>query len=101
MLYAIYGSVDSSALLRLGPKLHTYSSNSCVVLVLAVCTSGASWAATALMLLASLLVDTVYCLLYVIEYGVPLLAILIPERLTAACYLLWSFLTKYQTCQET
>ena len=53
-------------------------------------------------LLAALLVATVYCLLYVCEYGSLLLAILIPERL-AACYLLWylrSFLTKYKTCQR-
>ena len=41
----MYGSIDSSVLLRLGPKLHTYSSNSCVVLVLAVGTSGAACAA--------------------------------------------------------
>ena len=54
-----------------------------------------------LLLLATLLVATVYCLLYVSEYGVLLLAIHIPERLAAACYLLWSFLTKYKTCQET
>ena len=52
-----------------------------------------------LLLLATLLVATVYCLLYVSEYGV-LLAIHIPERLATACYLLWSFLTKYKTCQE-
>ena len=54
-----------------------------------------------LLLLATLLVATVYGLLYVSEYGVLLLAIHIPERLAAACYLLWSFLTKYKTCQET
>ena len=51
-----------------------------------------------LVLLATLLVATVYCLLYVSEYGVLLLAIHIPKRLAAACYLLWSFLTKYKTC---
>ena len=41
-------------------------------------------------------VATVYCLLYVCEYGVLLLAIHVPERLAAARYLLWAFLTKYQ-----
>ena len=46
-----------------------------------------------LLLLAALLVATVYCLLYVCEYGVLLLAIHIPERLAAACYSLWAFLT--------
>ena len=54
-----------------------------------------------LLLLATLLDATVYCLLYGREQGVPLLDIHIPERLAAACYLLWSFLTKYRTCQET
>ena len=54
-----------------------------------------------LLLLATLLVATVYCLLYVSEYGVLLLAIHVPARLAAACYLLWSFLTKDKTCQET
>ena len=54
-----------------------------------------------LLLLATLLVATVYCLLYVCEHGELLLAIHIPERLVAACYLLWTFLTKYKTCQET
>ena len=48
-----------------------------------------------LLLLATLLVATVYCLLYVREYGVLLLAIHIPERLATACYLLWAFLTQY------
>ena len=41
-----------------------------------------------LLLPATLLVATVYCLLHVSEYGVLLLAIHIPERLAAACYLL-------------
>ena len=41
---------------------------------------------------AALLVATVYCLMYVREYGVLLLAIHIPDRLAA--YLLWAFLTK-------
>ena len=54
-----------------------------------------------LLLLVILLVATVYCFLYVSKYGVLLLAIHIPERLAAACSLLWSFLTKYKTCQET
>ena len=45
--------------------------------------------------------EVAFCLLYVSEYGVLLLAIHTPERLAAACYLLWSFLTKYKTCQET
>ena len=49
-----------------------------------------------LLLLATLLVAIAYCLLYVSEYGVLLLAIHIPERLAAACYLFWSFLTKYK-----
>ena len=53
-----------------------------------------------LLLLATLLVATVY-LLHVSEYGVLLLAIHIPERLAAACYLRWSFLTKHKACQET
>ena len=55
-------------------------------------------------LLAALLVATVYCLLYVCEYDLLLLAINIPERPAAACYLLWyssPFLIKYKTCQET
>ena len=38
---------------------------------------------------------TLCCLLYVCEYGVLLLAIHIPERLAAAFYVLWAFLTKY------
>ena len=53
---------------------------------------------------AAMLVATVYCLLYVCEYGLLLLAIHIPERLAAACYLLWhlrSFLTKSKTRQKT
>ena len=55
-------------------------------------------------MLAALLVATVYCVLYVSEYGLLLLATHIPERLAPACYLLWylrSFLTKYETFQET
>ena len=77
-----------------------------MVLVLAVGTSGAACAAAAAtcctarcyccILLAALRVATVYCLLYVCEYGLLLLAIHIPERLAAACYLLW-----YKTRQET
>ena len=53
---------------------------------------------------AAMLVATVYCLLYVCEYDLLLLAINIPERPAAACYLLWyssPFLIKYKTCQET
>ena len=54
-----------------------------------------------LLLLATLLVATaVYCLLYVCEYGVLLLDTHIPERLAAACYLLWSFLTKCKTSRN-
>ena len=53
------------------------------------------------LLLATLLAATVYCLPYVCEYGVLLLAIHIPERLAAACFLLRSFVTKYKMCQET
>ena len=49
-----------------------------------------------LLLFATLLVATVYCLLYVCEYGVLLLAIHIPDRLAAACYLLGAFLTTYK-----
>ena len=45
------------------------------------------------LLLAAPLVAAVYGLLYVCEYGVLLLAIHIPERLAAACYLLWLFPT--------
>ena len=45
--YAIYGSIYSIVLLRLGPKLHTYNSDSCVVLVLAVGTTRAACAAAA------------------------------------------------------
>ena len=85
-----------------------------MVLVLAVGTSWAACAAVAAtccttrcyccIRLAALRVATVYCLLYVCEYGLLLLAIHIPERLAAACYLLWhlrSFLTKSKTRQET
>ena len=54
-----------------------------------------------LLLFATMLVATVHRLLHGSEYGVLLLAVHIPERLAAACYLLWSFLTKYKTCQET
>ena len=39
-------------------------------------------------MLAALLVAPLCCLLYVCEYGLLLLAIHIPERLAAACYLL-------------
>ena len=53
------------------------------------------------LVLATLLVTTVYCLLIVCEYGVLLLAINIPERLATALYLLRLFLTKYKTRQET
>ena len=58
-----------------GPKQHTYSSNNCVVLVLAVGTSRVF----VLLLLATMLVATLYRLLYVSEYGMLLLAIHIPE----------------------
>ena len=54
-----------------------------------------------LLLLASTLVATEYCLLYVNEYGVLRLAVHIAEQLAAACYLLWSSLTKHKTCQGT
>ena len=89
----------------------TYSAycRSCVVLVLAVGTSRAACSAVAAAwctahcycctLLAALVVATVYCLPYVCECGLLLLAIHIPERLAAACYLLWHsrpFLTKYK-----
>ena len=47
-----------------------------------------------LLLLAIPLVVTVYCLRYICEYGLLLLAIHTPQRLAATCYLLWSFLTK-------
>ena len=85
-----------------------------MVLTLAVGTNRAACAATAAtcctarryccILSAALRAATVYCLLYVCEYGLLLLAIHIPERLTAACYLLWhlrSILTKYKTLQES
>ena len=86
-----------------------------MVLVLAIGTSRAACADAAAacytarcyhcILLSALLVGTaLYCLLYVCECGLLLLAIHIPERLAAACYLLWhlrSFLTKYKTPQET
>ena len=84
-----------------------------MVLVLAVGTSRAACADAAAaacytarcyycILLSALLVGTaLYYLLYVRECGLLLLAIHIPERLATACYLLWSFLTKYKTCQET
>ena len=49
-----------------------------------------------LLLRTTLRVATVYCLLYVCEHGVLLLAIHIPERLAAACNLLWAFLMKYE-----
>ena len=94
-----------------------YSSSSscycCVVLVLAVSTIRAACAAVApcytvrcycCALLSALLVATVYCLLYVCEYELLLLTIHIPERLAAACCLLWylrSLLTKTKACPET
>ena len=53
------------------------------------------------LLLATLLDATVHCLLYVCEYGVLLLVTHIPGRLAAACFWLWSFLTKCKMCQET
>ena len=75
-----------------------------MVLVLAVGTTRAAYAAAAcytarcyrilLAADATLPVAAVYCLVYVCEYGVLLLAIHIPGRLAAACYLLWAFLTK-------
>ena len=68
-------------LLRLELKLHTYSSNRCVVLVLYVRVG--LLVLLLLILLATLLVATVYCLLYVSEYGVLLLTIHIPEQLAA------------------
>ena len=34
-------------------------------------------------------------------YSLLLLAMHIPERVAATCYLLWSLLTKYKTCKET
>ena len=83
------------------------------MLLLAVGTSRAACAAAAAcgtarlyccVLVAALLVAAVYCLLYVCEYGLLLLAINIPERLAAAFYLhwyAWPFLTKHETCQET
>ena len=67
-----------------------------LVLVLLVLATLLVAAVYCLLLLATLLVATVYCLLYVCEYGVLLLAIHIPERLAAACYLLWACLTKYK-----
>ena len=66
-----------------------------------------------LLLLATLLAATAaYCLLhwllvlYTFMYvcmrdGLLLLAMHVPERLVVTCYLLWSFLTKWKTCQET
>ena len=84
------------------------------MLVLAVGTSRAAYAAAGAacytarcyccVLLAALVVATVYCLLYACEHDLLLRAIHIPERLAAACYLrryLRSFLTKNKTCQET
>ena len=53
-----------------------------------------------LLLLATLLVATAHCFMYVSEYGVLLLAIHIPERLVAACYLLWSFLTNIRRVKK-
>ena len=74
-----------------------------MVLVFAVGMSRAACCAAAemLLLLAALLVANVYCLLYIcMRDGLLLLGMHIPERLAATCYLLWSFLTKYKTCQE-
>ena len=70
----MYGSIDSSVLLRLGPKLHTYSSNSCVVLVLAGCTSRAACAAAAA---AACYTARCYCILLAVRKQV---------RRAAACY---------------
>ena len=70
--HAIYGSVDSSVLLRLGPNLHTYSSNSCVVQGLAVGTSRAACAAAAACYTARC-----YCILLAVRKRV---------RCAAACY---------------
>ena len=88
-----------------------YSRSTCVVLVLGTGMAACAAAAACYnargycrILLAALLVATVYCFLCVCEYGYLLLAIHIPERLAAARYLfwyLWSFLMKYKTCQET
>ena len=73
-----------------------------MLLVLAVGTSRAACAAAAAATtVATMPVATVYRLLYGSDYGVLLLAVHIPERLAAACYLLWSLPTKYKTCQET
>ena len=68
--------------------------------MLAVGTSRVACAA-ACAAVATLLVATVYCLLNVCEYSVLLLAIHVPERLAAACCLLWSFLTKYKMSHES
>ena len=52
-------------------------------------------AAEMLLLLATLLVATVYCLPYVcMRHGLLLLAMHIPEQLVATFFLLWLFLTK-------
>ena len=77
MLYAIYGSVDSSALLRLGPRLHMYSSNSCVMLVLAVCTDNAAFAAAAAAAASCYIGRCVYCVLLALRKRV---------RRAVACY---------------
>ena len=78
LLYAIYGSIGSSVLLWLGPKLHTYSSNSCVVLVLAVCTKNAAFAAAAVAAAASCYTGRCfYCVLLAVRKRV---------RRAAACY---------------
>ena len=68
----------------------------------AVGMSRAVCAAAAMLLLLhrSLLLLHTACCTYVCEYGLLLLAMHI-ERLAPTCYLLWSFLTKYKTCQET
>ena len=72
------------------------------MLVLAACTSRAECTSRADCAAAAAAVDCYtarcYCILLAVrnEHVVLLLAIHIPERLAAPCYLLWSFLTKYE-----
>ena len=61
-------------------------------------------AAERLLLLATLLAATAACCFrhcLMLLYGLLLSGVHIPERLAATCYLIWSFLTKSKTYQET
>ena len=83
LLYAIYGSIDCICC-----YCWTLTAYNCSVVVVVWCWC-LLWVRLCLLvlvlLLATLLVATVYCSLYVREYGVLLLVIHIRERLVAPC----------------